>query len=320
MKQVSRSSVSFDKLSSLFTRISDNRLLLHTHVGEGSIQYFKPEEGLQVNVWNCLFSEGIELYNSGRLENKQRFFTLAYIPDRNGLDFFHKSSLFEKTIPWNSLFFVSTVSDFKIAIAPATRYRCITVSFSGDWLLRVLQTNHTLQDTISRIEKLETLQNITQEEKKVLEELFHGVVPQQYITSFHIKTAVLKLMCDFLYRIKGEQPPEENSGIHGTLDKVEQYLNQHITKEFAGTRALAEQFSVSESTLKRHFRKKYGVTISAYITSKKMQYARGLVGEKGMTMAEASRMVGYRSVQNFKEVFSKHFKSMPMVGSAPKVM
>jgi AraC-like DNA-binding protein/FixJ family two-component response regulator len=319
MKQVSQSRVSFDKLSSLFTRTSDNRLLLHTHVGEGSIQYFKPEKGLQVNVWNCLFSKGIELYNSGRLENKQQFFTLAYIPDRTGLEIFHKSSLFEKSIPWNSLF-VSTVSDFRLVIAPATRYRCITVSFSGDWLLRVLQTSQTLQDTIGRVEKLEKLQNITQEERKVLEELLHGVVSQQYITSFHIKTVVLKLMCDFLYRIKGEQPSEENSGIRGTLDKVEQYLDQHITKEFAGTKALAEQFSISESTLKRHFRKKYGVTISAYITSKKMQYARGLVGEKGMTIAEASRMVGYRSVQNFKEVFSKHFKSMLMVESAQKVM
>jgi AraC-like DNA-binding protein len=287
--------------------------LLHSHLGEGFIQCFKPEKGLRVNVWDCLFFEGIELYNTGLPENKQRFFTLAYFPDRGGLELWHKPDLSQKSIPWNSLF-VSTVSDFRLSITPATRHRCIAVSFSSDWLLNVLLTNNTLQDVISRIEKLEAIQTITQEEKKVLEELFFGT-PQQHMRSFYIKTAVLKMVCDFLYRLKNEPPSVAQAGIHGTLDKVRQYLDQHLTKEFAGTKALAEQFSVSESTLKRHFLKKYGVTISAYVTSKKMQYASRLIGEKGMTMAEAARMVGYRNVQNFKEIFGRRLKNQTVIDS-----
>jgi AraC-like DNA-binding protein len=184
----------------------------------------------------------------------------------------------------------------------------VSVSFSGNWLLNVLQTNHTLQDLqdkIGRLQKLEVVQKMTPEEREIVKELFLEN-RQQHFRSFYIKAAVLKLVCDFLHRLRNEQPFLAKSGISATLEEVEQYLNEHITKEFTGTKVLAEQFSVSESTLKRHFQKKYGVTIAAYITSKKMQTAKSLVDEQGIKIADAALMLGYRSIQNFKEIFTKY--------------
>jgi AraC-like DNA-binding protein len=99
---------------------------------------------------------------------------------------------------------------------------------------------------------------------------------------------------------------------------VEKWLCEHVTKEFPGTKVLAQQFTVSESTLKRHFRKKFGMTISAYVTSKKMQYAKGLVSEQGLPFAEAARLIGYRSVQSFKEAFANYHNGAPVQNKVRK--
>ncbi len=310
MKPATLPKLSLNKISNLFTGTADSGLLLDTSTGDGFIQSFKLEKGLRVNILDCSFFEGIELYNKeGEDKEQQPCFTLAYFPDRNGRELITDANRFQKPAFWNSVFF-SAASDFRIAIEPATRCRCVSVSFSRDWLLNVLQTNHTLHDLkekVSRMEKLKVMQSMTPEERELLEELFLGP-KQQHFRSFYIKAAVLKLVCDFLQSFRNEQAFLVNTGLHVKFHNIEQYINEHITKAFAGTKVLAEEFSVSESTLKRHFRKKFGISVYAYITFKKMQYAKDLIHQQGITIAEASHMVGYQSVQNFKDQFRKHLR------------
>lgn len=296
-----------DELTCLFIQTSGNRLLLQPSEGDGSAEIFRPETGLQVSIWTCRFFDGVELYKPALPDEVSNDFTIAYFlgPQNPGFPDTHGN--FQRGVPRNCVFF-SAASGFGMSLAPMALCRCVSISFSRKWLLNVLQTNNTLYqlgEQIIKTGKFEAFRRMTPEERSTLEELIQGA-EKNHFRAFYTKAVALQVVGDFLFRLKEEQLFLSRNALQNTLKEVRQWLCEHITKEFSGTRALAKKFSISESTLKRHFRKKFGVTISAYITSKKMQYANSLVGEQGMTIAQASRITGYRSVQNFKKVFNSY--------------
>jgi AraC-like DNA-binding protein len=248
------------------------------------------------------------------LDNNRNFFTLAYFLEPQSPSVSDNPEKAQKVVPQNNLF-VSSASSFCLSLRSETRYRCVSISFSRRWLLDVLQTNDTLQhlnEAVGEPGKLEVYQSIIPKERTILEDLFLSATNEQRFRSFYIKTVALQLVCDFLHRLKDEQSFMKMNSPQATPDEVEQWLCEHVTKEFPGTKVLAQQFTVSESTLKRHFKKKFGMTISAYLTGKKMQYAKELVAEQGLPFAEASRLVGYRSVQSFKEAFTNFHNGTPV--------
>jgi two-component system response regulator YesN len=94
---------------------------------------------------------------------------------------------------------------------------------------------------------------------------------------------------------------------NSVICEVEQYLNSHIKGKLPVLKALAQKFSISESTLKRQFKKRLGVNISNYFINKKMEYAKQIMRENSIGVTDAAHIVGYTSVHNFITMFKKHY-------------
>jgi two-component system response regulator YesN len=85
-----------------------------------------------------------------------------------------------------------------------------------------------------------------------------------------------------------------------------QCLCKRITGPLPDTKELAQQFFMSESTLKRKFKKRFGLSMSTYFIIKKMAYAQQLMTVAGATLKDTASMVGYKNITNFAAMFKKY--------------
>lgn len=75
---------------------------------------------------------------------------------------------------------------------------------------------------------------------------------------------------------------------------------------------LAEQFSISETSLKNYFRSVFGQNISVYLREARMNKAAELLAATKLSIAEISGQVGYLNQSKFASVFKKQFSKSPL--------
>ncbi len=107
-------------------------------------------------------------------------------------------------------------------------------------------------------------------------------------------------------------------------------LQQHAlrTREYERIRAVAEQLGtgrylpssieeiardagMSSSSLQRHFRAAYGVSVFEFIRNAKLDEARRLLMQDGASVSEAAYRAGYSSAANFATAFKRRFGISP---------
>lgn len=77
-------------------------------------------------------------------------------------------------------------------------------------------------------------------------------------------------------------------------------------------RQLADQFSVSETSLKNYFRGVYGQNISDYLRKRRMIIAAGLLTQTKISIADISHRVGYTKQGRFAAVFRNEYGMSPL--------
>lgn len=75
---------------------------------------------------------------------------------------------------------------------------------------------------------------------------------------------------------------------------------------------LAEEFSISETSLKNYFRGVYGQNISVYLREMRMNKAGELLATTRLSVAEIAEQVGYLNQSKFASVFKKQFGVSPL--------
>lgn len=68
---------------------------------------------------------------------------------------------------------------------------------------------------------------------------------------------------------------------------------------------LAEEFSISETSLKNYFRGVYGQNVSVYLREIRMNKAGELLATTRLSVAEIAEQVGYLNQSKFASVFQK---------------
>jgi hypothetical protein len=281
--------VSFNNLIDLFIKRSAHRYILHPSIGKGYVQIFDLEKGLQTQFWDCCFKEGIEIYSNVSSEIESEYFTLAFFLNMEGLRFADKNIFLKENIIWDTVF-IPAASNCKIYMAPKARGHCLSISFSKKWLMNnVFGTDEfkNLKEKISVTKSFSLLESMNSSEKKLVQDLL-DVSWKKSLGSFYIKFSVLKIISDFFYKIRERNTFSLNDPWFDTITKVEEYLNNHLTGAFPNLKDLAYKFSISESTLRRHFKKRYGVNMSTYFACKKAEYAQNAQMKKYETNESAS--------------------------------
>lgn len=87
--------------------------------------------------------------------------------------------------------------------------------------------------------------------------------------------------------------------------KARQILLQHIGEPIT-IKELSRKVAMNECYLKKGFKEMFGTTIFDFYQSQRMEHAKYLLYEKGMTVTEVSIMLGYSSISHFSTAFKKH--------------
>jgi AraC-like DNA-binding protein len=82
-------------------------------------------------------------------------------------------------------------------------------------------------------------------------------------------------------------------------------LLQHIGEPLT-IRELSRKAAINECYLKKGFKEMYGTTIFDFFQSQRMEHAKYLLYEKGLTVTDVSASLGYSSISHFSTAFKKH--------------
>jgi AraC-like DNA-binding protein len=74
---------------------------------------------------------------------------------------------------------------------------------------------------------------------------------------------------------------------------------------------LARQFNIGSSNLSHHFTREMGMTLTEYVTLKRLEYAKFLLGGSGMYIQEIAEQCGFEDANYFIRLFKREYGKTP---------
>ncbi len=87
--------------------------------------------------------------------------------------------------------------------------------------------------------------------------------------------------------------------------KAREVLLEHIGEPIT-IKDLSRKVAINECYLKKGFKEVFGTTIFDFYQSQRMEHAKYLLYEKGLSVTDVSMMLGYSSISHFSTAFKKH--------------
>ncbi|MCL6523753.1 MAG: AraC family transcriptional regulator [Thermoflavifilum sp.] len=95
--------------------------------------------------------------------------------------------------------------------------------------------------------------------------------------------------------------PEDREKIYQARDIMLQHLDEPLT-----IRELSRKVAMNECYLKKGFKEIFGTTIYDYFQRERMEKARQLLYEQGMSVSAVAAQMGYSSISHFSTAFKKY--------------
>ena len=128
-------------------------------------------------------------------------------------------------------------------------------------------------------------------------------------TQNELPTIALELERELLYMFGYGKARNENTDKDDYLQNVHDILEQNLDCEISMEK-LAKEIHMGYESLRKDFRKKYGISPGKYRIEKKMEQACLLL-ESGIPIKEIAQMVGYVDVYSFSKQFTKTYHIAP---------
>lgn len=131
---------------------------------------------------------------------------------------------------------------------------------------------------------------------------------------FYMKLYILELL-HFLLDEKNvchEKPCTFYTGIQVEIAKKAEKIMTTDLKQHIPIKQIAEQFGISETSLKNYFRGVYGKNVSDYLRDLRMSTAEKLLTETKLPISEIASQIGYTKQGKFAEVFRQQFQMNPL--------
>lgn len=96
-----------------------------------------------------------------------------------------------------------------------------------------------------------------------------------------------------------------NEADRDKIVKAREILIQQIGEPIT-IKELSRKVAMNECYLKKGFKEMFGTTIFDFYQSQRMEHAKYLLYEKGLSVTEVSLLLGYSSISHFSTAFKKH--------------
>ncbi len=118
----------------------------------------------------------------------------------------------------------------------------------------------------------------------------------------------VKLLAGELYERRREHYQTQKKRMS---DRAKEYVNEHLGERLLNDQ-IAQAMFLNVDYLNRVFKKETGVTLSEYISRKRVDRAKELLLESDMTVSEIALEVGFQSFSYFTKVFKKRTGKEPL--------
>ena len=95
------------------------------------------------------------------------------------------------------------------------------------------------------------------------------------------------------------------------IKNVVNHIEDNYTDCQISLSSVADHFNVNEIYLSRFFKEKTGENFSKYIERLRMEKAKELLGDNGLSVSVVAEKVGYFYPQVFRRVFKRYFRKTP---------
>lgn len=147
--------------------------------------------------------------------------------------------------------------------------------------------------------------------KAVLEGLLNHTYTGS-LENIYVNAQMQMLLLYSLNCIMGEKEPETfeckflaNVDDREKIMKAREVLLQHIGEPIT-IKELSRKVAINECYLKKGFKELFGTTIFDFYQGQRMEHAKYLLYEKGLSVTEVSFLLGYSSISHFSTAFKKH--------------
>lgn len=308
---------SLEAFRKLLGHRSDFNIHVSERLGSGTLQVITLDKGLYVRIWDCTFNHKIRLSRLADRAPTTEFLTLVYYLTPEAVTFENRN---DKDIRVNKLWntvFLSNNAEFNLDIHGGVPIKCFSICFTPEWIQSRVVSNGNIKEFIDKILKAPSSAFFFESYNALEEKMIHDIyasLDARHFGSLFIKSRVWTIINEFITKAAERRSllaPVHVDVYEERIRLVESRLIQCLDTSLPSTKKLAREFALSESTLKRSFKRKYGMSVSNYYLDKKMIYARQLIHEKNKTVTETAYILGYEKVSHFIAMFKKHIGCLP---------
>lgn len=287
-------------------------------LAKGTVKKRQVELGCCIRSWNLVFNYPVELHKCGEEPDSKRY-SIVYIltPGSCRLKSIAGHEQFSHIETRNTLLAANEVA-LKFDIAPHETVQVIEIGATSFWLAEQLQrAGLPLENLLDRTSEKNNplILNCTCSPSVInqVNTLFENLMGDE-ADGLQADVLATSLIVDFLDKQLNSRVPRATGNHDAHFLKVmeaEAILQAHLQRNLPNVYAIAQQVSLSESTLKRHFKIIFGKSLYEYYLEKKMNLAKQLLLEKPLTVYQLASMLGYEKVSNFIDIFKKHHGYSP---------
>lgn len=114
-----------------------------------------------------------------------------------------------------------------------------------------------------------------------------------------------------LLNVKGGAPETEPDNEKRIVKLIEQAVERSLTHEDFSIGKLSRTIGLHPNYLNTVFKSATGITLSAYIIQRRIDFARMLLESTSYNLSEIAEMCGFRRLSYFSRVFRKHCGTNP---------
>jgi len=312
---------SIAELASVFNTTSLNgSIQIPSSSGAGTIKKIELDRGITMRLWNFNLNQSISFHklpDSNAEEGK--IFNISYLFTPGSVEIRRKG--FQKTMHLpssiNTIFF-SGDSEIDFEFNTGSSLHAVALSVTYSWLRQAFSDDDAkiksfIEELNNRQYPTMLLESSSPEEYRVVSDIY-GTGTLDLKSLLHLKAEVLLLVAEFFKKISSGSAtaiPENNIVYYERIIKAEKILKENLNGIFPGIDGVAKKVSLSESTLKRYFKKVFHKSLHEYYLELKMEHAKRLMLEKNVTVNEVASILSYKKVSSFIETFKKHHGYSP---------
>ncbi len=297
----------------------NNLIQIDDFAMKGSLLMTELEEDFYIRAWDYKLSEDTKFYIKSTDSQYPVVLMINYFftPDSFYLDGNRIwPGKVRKINRLNNVLISSNKTKFAFNVKAGLPVKALDICFSLDWLLN--------QYSIGKKERLQSMLSGTDDKESVLLETFSlddykmvgeimGKALNNDLDIIFLKSRVLTMMDTLINNLLSKADASANKMPSNlpVMIEVEKKLNSILHEKLPNLKAIAREFSLSESTLKRQFKQVYGKAIYEYYLYKKMELAKRMLLDENMTISQVAYSLGYEKASPFIRIFKRQFGVSP---------